>query len=268
MKINDIIFVVLVNIISLLIILVCVFIWKKRQPMTARRLRNEIKRIVKTTDSNPFSDDFCKMRMMAAVLEDYIPYERTIAALLMSWTQKGFIALEMTPKKRLKSFGDDIQESIRFISYEPKGLNGAEQMLFQMLLNWTDETKILQKSELYQLSRSKYNLVFQRMEQFIIQGKHGLRATGQMQSEKKRRHFGFLEEQRPIFTQKGVRQAAQLKGYQQWLQSQNNISATLWRDAVLLDVVDNIDNKQLLSIAKTLSSTIITAANAGKQSKK
>lgn len=268
MKINDIIFIVLINIISLLIILLCVFIWKKRQPMTVKCLRNKIKSMIKTTDSNPFIDDFCKMRMMTAVLEDYIPHERTIAALLMSWTQKSFISLEMTPKKRLKSFGNDIQESIRFISCEPNGLNGAEQMLFQMLINWTDETQILQKSELYQLARNEYNLVFQRMEQFIIQGKHGLRATGQMQPEKKRRHFGFLDEQRPIFTQKGVRQAAELKGYQQWLQSQTNITASRWRDAVLLNVTDNIDNQQILSIAKTLSKTIIMAANAGKQSKK
>ena len=136
-----------------------------------------------------------------------------------------------------------------------------------MLANWTDESDILQKSELYQLARQNSSLVFQRTEQFIIEGKHGLRATGQMQPEKKRRHFGFLDEQRPIFTSKGVRQAAELKSYQEWLKMQNDLDNTFWGDAVLLEAENVISDKQTLEICKALSQTIVTAANAGKQSK-
>ena len=88
-----------------------------------------------------------------------------------------------------------------------------------------------------------------------------------MQPEKKRRHFGFLDEQRPIFTSKGVRQAAELKSYQAWLKMQNNIDFKLWSDAVLLEAENAISDKQILNISKALSQTIMTAANAGKQSK-
>ena len=267
MKISDIKYVVLINLISILFIYICYIIYKKRQPMTVRRMRKEIKPLIKSSDFNPFANDFSKMRMMLAAIDDYVPPERTIASLLVLWHVKGLISLEITPKKHLKSFGEQNQESIRFITRQDKNLTGAEKLFFEMLSNWTDESDILQKSELYQLARQNSSLIFQRIEQFIIEGKHGLRATGQMQPEKKRRHFGFLDEQRPIFTSKGVRQAAELKSYQAWLKMQNNIDLKLWSDAVLLEAENAISDKQILNISKALSQTIMTAANAGKQSK-
>ena len=267
MKISDIKYVTLSNIISLLLIYLCYIIYKKLQPMTVKRMRKEIKPLIKPINFNPFADDFSKMRMMLAAIDDYVPAERTLAALFMAWHTKDLISLQITPKKLLKSFGEQNQQSIRFITRENKNLTGAEKLFFEMLSSWTDESDILQKSELYQLARQNSSLVFQRIEQFIIEGKHGLRATGQMQPEKKRRHFGFLDEQRPIFTSKGVRQAAELKSYQQWLKMQNNLDNTFWSDAVLLEAENVISDKQTLDICKTLSQTIVIAANAGKQSK-
>lgn len=264
---NNIIYVILINLISILLIYICYIIYKKLQPMTIKRMRQEIKPLIKPMNFNPFQNDFSKMRMMLAAIDDYVPPERTITSLLISWSTKGLISPEITPKKHLKSFGEQEQESIKFIVRNDKNLNGAEKLFFEMLANWTDESDILQKSELYQLARQNSSLVFQRTEQFIIEGKHGLRATGQMQPEKKRRHFGFLDEQRPIFTSKGVRQAAELKSYQEWLKMQNDLDNTFWGDAVLLEAENVISDKQTLEICKALSQTIVTAANAGKQSK-
>lgn len=48
---------------------------------------------------------------------------------------------------------------------------------------------------------------------------------------------------------------------------QNNIDFKLWSDAVLLEAENAISDKQILNISKALSQTIMTAANAGKQSK-
>lgn len=264
---NDIILAVIINIVLLIIIISVVFIWQKRQPMTAKKLRRQVKSKIELTQENPFKDDFCRTRMMLAVIEEYVPHDRTIAALLVDWTQKGWICLEKTPKKRLKSFGESEQESIRFINYNPE-LSGAELMLFEMLAKWADDTDILQKSELYQLARQEYKLVLQRMEQFIIQGKHLLRSKGEMQPEQKRRHFGFVDEQRAIFTSRGVREAAQLLGYQNWLRTQDEVDSKLWRDAILLESENCISDKQMLSMAKIISQTIISAANAGSQSKR
>lgn len=267
MKISDIKYVIIINLISILFIYICYVVYKKFQPMTIKRMRQEIKPLIKPTNFNPFTNDFCKMRMMLAAIDDYVPAERTISSLLIHWNIKGLISLEITPKKPLKSFGEQNQESIRFITHKDKNLTGAEKFFFEMLVNWTDESDILQKSELYQLARQNSSLVFQRIEQFIIEGKHGLRATGQIQPEKKRRHFGFLDEQRTIFTSKGVRQAAELKSYQEWLKMQNNLDNKLWSDAVLLEAENGISDKQILNISKTLSQTIVTAANADKQRK-
>lgn len=266
-KPTDIFYSIILNAVLLIFIALCVIIYKKMQPMTVKRLRESIKPLVKPTNCNPFIGNFSKMRMMLAVLEDYVPYEKTICALLISWNEKGIICLKKTPKKRLQSFGEDEQESILFLKHEDKNLIGAEKMFFEMLSNWTDQTDILQKSELYQLARKNSSLVFQRMEQFVIEGKHGLRASGQMHPEKKRRHFGFLDEQRAIFTERGVREAAQLKSYQIWLQNEKHIERKLYSDAVLLNAENAIDDKDILCIAKELSKIITTAANAGNHQK-
>ena len=48
---------------------------------------------------------------------------------------------------------------------------------------------------------------------------------------------------------------------------QNDLDSTFWGDAVLLEAENVISDKQTLEICKALSQTIVTAANAGKQSK-
>lgn len=265
MTAKNILYAVLLNGFMLLIILLIVFLIKKNEAMTAKHLQRIISKKIDIAKENPFKDDFCKTRMMLAVLENKVPHERTLASILLYWTQKNYINLEITPKKRLQSFGDANQETIIFCCENPK-LQGAEKLLFETLYSFADETLTIQKSELYQISRKQYDIIFQRIEQFISQGKYALLSSGEMYKEKKSQRFGFLNEQRYLFTQKGIRKASQLKGYQLWLKQQTQLDENFWRDAVLLNSYECIKNNKNLSIAISIANNIILGANSGKQS--
>lgn len=256
------------------LLVVLVLVWKlvrHRQPMTGARLRRETQAVHTATGQAPFGGDFCRMRAMLSVLEDGIPDERTVTALLLGWMSEGQLTLCKTEKKRLKSFGAAQQVTIRFPSdaetpFPPRG-EGAEGMLLRLLQGWTDETAILQESELYHCARQYYSAVHDRLEQLDIQGRHGLRAAGEMMPEKKKRYLGFVDDRRPIYTPRGAREAAALRGYQQWLCAQTVLPQTLWRDAVLCDCAQAVAEEPLM-LAQAMARALLGGAKAGKQAGK
>lgn len=265
---NQVIMTVLLNFISILVIALIVVIWRAKQPMTAKKLIRTVKKLVKPTQHDPYKDDFCKKRMMLEFLEQDASNERTICSLLIDWYNKKYISLEKTPKKKLKSFGEENQNSIVFLNRIPKMNDGAEKMLFDCLSDLADETDILQESELYQTVRSNHTIILQRIEQFEVQGKHSLRASGDIEDEKKSKHFGLDDSRRTIFTQKGIRNATELLGYKEWVKESKDLDKILWYDAVLLEAEYLITDNQLLLIAKSISKAIVSAVKAGEESQK
>ena len=254
----------------LAVIAAFVWLWRKRQPMTGARLRKAAEKTAQPVQDAPFGGDFVKMRAMLAALEDSVPDERTVTALLTGWAAAGQVSVCETEKKRLKSFGAERQATLCFPGDEEHpfraGGGGAEGLLLALLYGWADETASLQESELYNLAREYHDAVHGRLEQFRTQGKHSLRAAGAMLPEKKKRHLGFVDENRPIYTPRGVREAANLLGYRAWLGAQDILPPEAWRDAVLLNVPQAVDN-ELLRLAQALAKAFVGGANAGEKVK-
>ena len=256
------------NAVLLAIIVGLFWLWRAKQPMTAVRLRREAAKQAKPTDTAPLGGDFCRMQAMLEALDDGLPETRAVAALLCGWAADGTITLSRTEKKRLKSFGDDMQATITFPGDEEHPFspdsNGAEGKLLGLLYGWTDETATLQASEIYNQARAYPEAVKGRLDQFAIQGKHSLRATGAMQPEKKTCRFGFVDEHRSIYTPRGVREAATLLGYRAWLRQQDSLPPEKWRDAVLLDASQAVD-AETLDLAQTLAKSLTSGAQAGRK---
>ena len=178
--------------------------------MTDEKLRKTAEKSAIPTETAPLNDDFVHMHAMLSALDGGVPDERTVTALLLGWALDGQIILCETKKKRLKSFGAAQQATILFpggpgASFRP-AVSGAEGLLLGLLYGWADETATVQESELYNLAREYHDAVQGRLEQFRTQGRHGLRALGAMLPEKKTRKFGFVDENRPIYTPRGVRE--------------------------------------------------------------
>lgn len=265
---------VLLNIVLLLTIAIPIVIWRKRQPMTDAKLRKTAEKSAIPTETAPLNDDFVHMHAMLSALDGGVPDERTVTALLLGWALDGQIILCETEKKRLKSFGAAQQATILFPGDEEHpfrpAVSGAEGLLLGLLYGWADETATVQESELYNLAREYHDAVQGRLEQFRTQGRHGLRALGAMLPEKKRRKFGFVDENRPIYTPRGVREATNLLGYRAWLGAQQNLSPGKWRDAVLLNSAQEcpqaVDREQY-RLAQTLAKALVGGAKAGEKVK-
>lgn len=270
MDVRTLLAAVALNAALLALIALAFWLWRRRQPMTGARLRRAAEKAAQPTSEAPFGGDFVRMRAMLEALDGAAPDERTVAALLTGWAAEGRIDLRETPKKRLKSFGADRQASICFPGDEAHPFRpadaGAEGMLLSLLYGWADETATVQESELYNLAREYYGAVQGRLEQFQTQGKHSLRAAGAMFPEKKKRRLGFLDENRPVYTPRGVREAGRLLGYRKWLSAQEKLPPEAWRDAVLLDCAQGVDS-ETLGLARALSKALAGGAKAGQQAK-
>lgn len=250
-------------------ILLLAWLVRRRQPMTAAHLRREAAKAASPTEAPPLGGDFCRLRAMQEALEGSLPDARAAAALLLGWAAQGKIRLCQTPKKRLKSFGEDMQATLCFPVDEDihpilPAVDGAEGLLLGLLYGWTDDTASLQASEIYNGAREYHEAVFGRLEQLAIQGKHSLRAVGAMQPEKKTRRFGFVDERRTLYTPRGVREAAALVGYRAFLAGQESLPPEYWRDAVLLDCAGGVDREQL-ALAEALAGALVNGARAGRK---
>ena len=265
---------ILLNAVLLAVIVFLLRLWRKRQPMTGARLRKAAEKAAQPVPEAPFAGNFVRMRALLEALDGNVPDERTVTALLLGWAAEGQIRLCETDKKRLKSFGAERQATVCFPGDEehpftPAG-EGAEALLLGLLYGWADETATLQESELYNLAREYDGAVRGRLEQFRTQGKHGLRAAGAMLPEKKTRRFGFVDENRPVYTPRGVREAAKLLGYRTWLRTQDTLPPGKWRDAALLHgtqgIPQAVEEKQF-RLAQTLAKALTGGAKAGEKIK-
>lgn len=270
MNLRDILGMIALNAGLLAVIMLLVRLVRHRQPMTGGRLRRETGKTHTATEEAPFGGDFCRMRTMLSVLEGGVSGEHTVTALLLGWAAEGQLTLCQTEKKRLKSFGAAQQATICFPGDEEKPFvsvgEGAEGMLLRLLHGWTDESEMLQESELYNCARRHHSAVRDHLEQLDIQGRHGLRAAGEMMPENKRRYLGFVDDQRPLYTNRGVREAVQLRGYRAWLCVQTVLPRAQWRDAVLCGYTQAVEPAQL-ALAQAMTRAILGGAKAGEKVK-
>ena len=254
------------NALLLLLIVLVVWLWRRRQPMTDVKLRHMVgklqkKRAAAWDGTVPFGGDFSRMRAMQETLADGLPASRTVTALLLGWVAQKQVSLCESPKKHLQSFGDPMQATLCFQLDRDTG-KGAEGLLLSLLYGWADETATLQKSEIYSHARTYYDAVDGRLRQIELQGRHGLRAAGEMQPEQKTRRFGFLDEHRQLYTPRGVREAVNLCRYRAWLDQQPQLAPEQWRDAALLGCTNGIDETQL-TLAQALADALVDGARAG-----
>lgn len=253
---KNILYVLAINLLLLALIIWLIAFLRKRQPLTAPRLRREARKRIQVTEQPPFHGDFCRMYAMLSALEGHVPNERLIAGLLAGWAAEGQILICEMEKKRLKSFGEAQQATICFPGdeehpFQPNA-SGAEGLLLGLLYGWADETATLQQSELYNFAREYHHAVQGRLEQFGTQGRHGLRAGGVVQPENKKK---------PVYTMRGVREAGQVLGYQQWLRAQKELPPEKWRDGILFGC-QPVGEIPRLSMA--LAKAMAGGANAGK----
>ena len=256
MKLQSIGAVIGINCILLALIFWVAHLIRKRQPLTASRLRREARKHIQVIEQPPFHGDFCRIYVILSALEGNIPNERLIAGLLAGWAAEEQILLCEMEKKRLKSFGDEQQATICFPGdedhpFQPNA-SGAEGLLLGLLYGWADETATLQQSELYNFAREYHHAVTGRLEQFGTQGRHGLRAGGAIQPESKKK---------PIYTMRGVREAGQVLGYQQWLCTQKELPPGKWRDGILFGCQPA---GEIPRLAMALAKSMVSGMNAGK----
>lgn len=264
MNLRDMLWILALNAGLLAVIMLAAGLLRRRQPMTGGRLRKEAEKIHTVTHEAPLGGDFCRMRTMLCVLEGDIPHEDSVAALLLSWAVRGQLTLCQTEKKKLQSFGAAQQATICFAEDKMQGSAGAEGMLLGLLQSWADEHLTLQESELYNYARQQHSDVRGRMIQFDVEGRHGLRASGEMTTEKKHRYFGFAHVQRMLYTPRGVREAGRLRGYCAWLCAQSVLSPDQWRDAVLCGCTQAVEPQQL-ALARAMARALIGGAEAGER---
>ncbi len=268
---QDILATVALNGFLLAVIVLAVWMWRRRRPMTKEKLRRVLAHGTKPTDAAPLDGDFCCMLELERALHDSGAPLIAVTALLLGWAAEGKITLCETEKKRFKSYGDAVQATIQFPDSEDEPFappqDGAEGLLLSLLYGWADETATLQESELYNDAREYHEAVFARLEQLSVQGRHGLRAAGVVELEQKTRKFGFADAHRTLYTPRGVRTAAQMKGYRMWMDKQSSLPPEKWRDAALLGAFEQIDNVQF-ELAESIADALINGAMAGENAEK
>lgn len=254
------------NAVCLAAIVLVVAVWRSRQPMTAARMRQTLLNQPVTLASQP---PFDTLPMMLSMLDDLnlpVSQERLVQAVLVGWANKGWLCLRMTPKKKLKSFGDELQPTLVFLQQRQMPGGGAEGILYQLLADWADETNTIQQSELYNLARQTPGPVENCLEQFWLEGKHALRSFGAVYPEKKHRRFGFLDERRTIYTPRGLRAAGSLLGYRKWLTQTQFFTEEQRQNAILFGLLPDAQT-DVEHMAAQLAHVLVTAAHAGQNAK-
>lgn len=205
------------NLLCILLIVLIAVLWRRHEPMTPERLRRTLqRRTAEQQTAPPFDRDLSMNLCVLRDLDLEVREENLFCALLTRWTQAGYIRLAETDKRRFESFGVKRQATLVFLPSATVPA-GAEGLLFSMLHQWAGEQGDLQESILYNCSREAHAAVYHRLEQFFAEGTHRLRAYGATYQEAKKRRFGFLDQQRTIYTARGVREAGWLLDYRRFV---------------------------------------------------
>lgn len=198
----------------LLVILLIVLIWRRTRPLTGRELA---KRLAKVTDADGTKPDFT-LGEIACFLRDTgnSADTRMLSAVLTDLHARGYVTCKTAPKKRLVSFGEDIQPTL-FFPTEGEGLRGADAGFYAMLRAAAVVDDSLQMNEGYNWARANARELRDRLRQYEGEGRAKLRADGAVRDETHKFLFGVASQERLIYTPRGLRRATALRQWENHL---------------------------------------------------
>ena len=211
---------ILVILTNLLILGLLWLIWhtvRSRGPMTAAKLRQTVRwDEIEPCEQIPCGGDLGAMAALLRALEQGGGARDLLRGYMVQWERTGAIFVGQGTKKKLRSFGDDVQEELAFPEELPK-LSGAEGLLYQRIYGWLPADGTIQRSELYQAARQDAEVLGNMMRQMVQEGQRSLREMGGSMLENKKEKMGFSEQSREIYTQKGVRLAMETAAYTRFM---------------------------------------------------
>ena len=203
---------ILLIVTNLLILGLLWLIWcmvRRRGPMTAAKLRQTV--CWDKTEPHelvPCGGDLDVMAALLRALEQGGDARDLLRGYMVQWERTGAILVGQGTKKKLRSFGDDVQEELAFPEELPQ-LSGAQALLYQRIYSWLPEDGVIQRSELYQAARQEAEALGHVMRQLMQEGQRRLREMGGSMLENRKA--------RVIYTQKGVRLASELAAYTKFM---------------------------------------------------
>ena len=211
---------ILLIVTNLLILGLLWLIWRmvrRRGPMTAAKLRQTV--CWDKTEPHelvPCGGDLDVMAALLRALEQGGDARDLLRGYMVQWERTGAILVGQGTKKKLRSFGDDVQEELAFPEELPQ-LSGAQALLYQRIYSWLPEDGVIQRSELYQAARQEAEALGHVVRQLMQEGQRRLREMGGSMLENRKAKMGFSEQSREIYTQKGVRLASELAAYTKFM---------------------------------------------------
>lgn len=201
------------NVGLLALILVIIRGWLSTRPMTGAVLA---KRLEKETSADGQRPDFTLGEIAFLLRETGKPSEgRLLTALLADWHGRGIITCEMAPKKRLVSYGDDMQPTLAFT--EAQLLRGGAEDALAELFRSGCTGGTLQSSEGYNWAQAHAQELQNALRRFEAEGRAYLRQEGAIRQDTKKRLFGISEGERLIYTPRGQRRALAMRRWENHL---------------------------------------------------
>jgi len=179
--------------------------WQHTRPLTGPQLAKHLDRETNTDSQRPalsFGETAFLLRETGRPSET-----RLLSAVLTAWQGSGQVTCRTASKKRLVSFGDEMQPTLSF-SDAGAELPGAEGALFALLSSGCD-SGTMQSGEAYNWARENAPSLRNALLRFEAEGRAVLRAEGAVREETRKHFLGPQE--RLIYTPRGLRRALALR---------------------------------------------------------
>lgn len=245
------------NLLAIGVIIAVAWFFLRRGPVTEAKLRRMVKAdAVPARDVLPCGGDLGATGALLRALDLGGQPRDLIRALMVDWTQQKAIFTRLSPKKKLRSFGADVQLELSFPEECPE-LTGAAALLYDTIRGWADADGTLQQSELYQAARNDAQRVDNIVLQLVHEGRRSLRDKGGCAPEAKKSKFGLSDENRELYTPKGIRLARDTAAFVHFASSDLRGQA-----AILAAAAGKIEGNDPACV---LADTIWDGMTAGKQ---
>lgn len=169
---------ILANLLAIGIIVLVAWFFLRRGPVTESKLRRMVKAdSIPARDVLPCGGDLGATGALLRALDLGGQPRDLIRALMVDWVQQKAVFTRSSPKKKLRSFGADVQLELYFPKESP-ALSGAAALLYDTVRSWAEEDGSLQQSELYQAARKDAQRVDHIVLQLVHEGRRSLRDKG------------------------------------------------------------------------------------------
>ena len=248
-----------VTLTKLLVLGLLWLLWRyfsSRGPMTAARLRRTvIWERIEPEDAIPCGGDLGVVAAILRAMDQGGSAGDLVRGFMICWAQTGKIFVKQASKKKLRSFGDDVQAELSFPEELPK-ISGAAGLLYQTIYSWMPEDGAMQRSELYQAARQDAEALYHILRQMVQEGQRSLREMGGSMIENKKAKMGFADKAREIYTAKGIRLARETAAYAKFVREH-----PAQRDAIAAVAGGTLENSDIC----VLADAIYNGMQAGKQ---